>query len=146
VTAGQLHALALLAWAFVRRQLKDISGTGPRGIALFRANFDAEKLSRLSTRQRAELATFSRCIACGRCDEGDGARIAESRGAYPGTMTFVLASSRSMPDFVLAEEALRWITDEDLAAKEKICPTAVPMRRIAAFVRQYALSSKESAP
>jgi succinate dehydrogenase/fumarate reductase-like Fe-S protein len=143
VTTGQIHALALLAWALVLRTFRNVFGRGPRGLALFRANFDPEKLSAVTADQRAELGTFGRCIACGRCDEGDGARIAESRGAYPGTMAFVLASSRSMPDFVLAEEALRWITDEELAAKESVCPTVVPMRRIAAFVRQYALASKE---
>ena len=46
-----------------------------------------------------------------------------------------------MPDFVLAEEALHWVTDYDLAAKERVCPTRVPMRRIAAFVRRYGKDS-----
>jgi hypothetical protein len=143
VTASQLHALALLAWALVVRIFKNVFARGPRGLALFRANFDPERLSSLSATERADLGSFGRCIACGRCDVGDGARIAASNGAYPGTMAFILASSRSMPEFALAEEALRWVTDDDLAAKERICPTVVPMRRIAAFVRHYAAASKE---
>jgi hypothetical protein len=41
---------------------------------------------------------------------------------------------------------LHWISDDELAAKERVCPTVVPMRRIAAFVRQYAVSSREPKP
>ncbi|HEY3593756.1 MAG TPA: hypothetical protein VGL13_07780 [Polyangiaceae bacterium] len=142
MTASQLHALLLLAWAFVLRQLKNVFGAGPRGLALFRANFDPERLSALTAGERAELGTFGRCIACGRCDAGDAQRITASKGAYPGTMAFMLASARSMPDFVWAEEALRWVTDDELAAKERVCPTRVPMRRIAGFVREYGVASR----
>ncbi len=118
--------------------VKKIFATGPRGIALFRANFAAEGLSSLDPVERAEFPTFSRCIACGRCNAGDGARIAASAGAYPGTMALMLASSRSMPEFGAAKEALAWISDEELAQKEATCPTRVPMRRVAAFVRAHA--------
>jgi hypothetical protein len=50
----------------------------------------------------------------------------------------MLASSRSLPDFAAASEALEWISDEELAEKERTCPTLVPMRRIAAFIRARA--------
>jgi hypothetical protein len=53
-------------------------------------------------------------------------------------MSLMLASSRSLPDFVAASEALVWISDEELAEKERICPALVPMRRIAAFIRTRA--------
>jgi succinate dehydrogenase/fumarate reductase-like Fe-S protein len=117
---------------------KRILGGGPRGLRLFQENFQAERLSSLSADERREIATFSRCIACGRCDVGDADRIADSQGAYPGTMALMLASSRSMPDFGAAQDALRFISDEDLAQKERLCPTRVPMRRIAEFVRRHA--------
>ena len=48
------------------------------------------------------MERFGRCIACGLCDRGEGARIARSGGAYRGLMELVLASSRSMPDFAAA--------------------------------------------
>jgi succinate dehydrogenase/fumarate reductase-like Fe-S protein len=138
MTAGRVHALLLLTWAFLAMLLKKVFRAGPRGLALFRANFEAEHLSSIDPSERAELATYSRCIACALCDAGDGRRIAASRGAYPGTMALMLASSRSMPDFAAASEALRWISDAELAEKESICPAGVPMRKIAHFVRNHA--------
>jgi succinate dehydrogenase/fumarate reductase-like Fe-S protein len=134
----RLHALVLLAWAFVRMLLKKVFGGEPRGLALFQANFEAERLTSLSEAERGEITTFSRCIACGRCNAGDGERIVASRGAYPGTMALMLASSRSMPDFAASVDALRFISEDDLANKEKLCPTRVPMRKIAGFMRRHA--------
>jgi hypothetical protein len=43
-----------------------------------------------------------------------------------------------MPEFGATLEALRFISDEELGQKEKLCPTGVPMRRIAAFIRSHA--------
>lgn len=138
MTPGRLHAFVLLAWAFSVMAAKKLFGQGPRGLQLFQANFEAERLTSLSAAERSEITTFSRCIACGRCDAGDGERIAASRGAYPGTMAIMLASSRSMPEFGATLDALRFISDEELAEKETRCPTRVPMRRIAAFIRSHA--------
>jgi hypothetical protein len=138
MTSGRLYAVFLLAQALLKTIFKRLLGGGVQGLALFEANFEAEHLSKVDAAERDALPTFSRCIACGRCNLGDGARIAESQGAYPGTMAIMLASSRSLPDFPLAAEALRWITDAELAEKETHCPTLVPMRRIAAFIRARA--------
>ncbi len=137
MTPGRLHAFVLLAWAFLVMVAKKVVGRGPRGLELFQANFRAERLTSLNADERQEIATFSRCIACGRCDAGDGDRITASRGAYPGTMALMLASSRSMPDFGATLDALGFISDEELAQKEALCPTRVPMRRIAAFIRSH---------
>jgi len=138
MTSGRLHALFLLARALIKTIIKRLWRSGGRGLELFEANFEAEHLSKVDAAERAELPSFSRCIACGRCNRGDGARMARSHGAYPGTMALMLASSRSLPDFPLAAEALRWITDDELAEKETLCPVEVPMRRIAAFIRARA--------
>jgi succinate dehydrogenase/fumarate reductase-like Fe-S protein len=134
---ARLYALGVLAWALVLLFVKKIFGRGPRGLALFQANFAAEGLSRIDPQERADFASFSRCVACGRCNLGDGPRMAASRGAYPGTMALMLAASRSMPDFDMARHAFAWIRDEELGEKERLCPTGVPMRRIAAFVRAH---------
>jgi succinate dehydrogenase/fumarate reductase-like Fe-S protein len=133
MTAGRLHALWLLSWAFLAMLAKKVLHVGPRGLALYRANYEAGPGDDFI--ESAELDRFSRCIACGRCDRGDGERIASSRGAYPGTMALMLASSRSVTDRVNAREALRFISDGELAEKERLCPTRVPMRRVAAFLR-----------
>lgn len=138
ITSGRLYALFLLAQALIKTIFKRMFGGGVQGLALFEANFEAEHLSKVDAAERAELPGFSRCIACGRCNRGDGARIARSAGAYPGTMALMLTSSRSLPDFPAASEALQWITDDELAEKERLCPAAVPMRRIAAFIRARA--------
>jgi hypothetical protein len=138
MSAARLHALVLLAWAFVLMLVKKIFATGPRGLALFRANFQSERLTSLSAEERRDINSFGRCIACGRCDAGDGERIAASKGAYPGTMALMLASSRSMPDFGAALDALAFVSDEDLAQKERLCPARVPMRKVAAFIRTHA--------
>jgi hypothetical protein len=135
MTSGRLYALFLLAQALIKTIFRRIFGSGLGGLALFEANFEAEHLSKVDAVERAELPTFSRCIACARCNRGDGARMARSRGAYPGTMALMLASSRSLPDFPVAGQALRWISDDELAEKEALCPVEVPMRRIAAFIR-----------
>jgi hypothetical protein len=135
MTSGRFYALFLLARALIVTIFKRLFGGGLRGLALFEANFEAEHLSKVDATERAELPSFSRCIACGLCNRGDGVRIASSHGAYPGTMSIMLASSRSLPDFAAASEALEWISDEELVEKERTCPTLVPMRRIAAFIR-----------
>ncbi|WP_437581097.1 hypothetical protein [Sorangium sp. So ce887] len=135
--SGRALALAVLAWSLLKvvvRRLFD----GPSGLALFRENYDADGLPPLSPAERAALPGFSRCIACGRCDLGEAERIAASRGAYPGLMTVVLASSRSMPDFDAAALALAHVPEEVLAEKEQICPTGVPFRELARFVRSNA--------
>lgn len=112
------------------------------GLALFHENYDADRLPPVDADERVKLAGFSRCIACGLCDVGEAPRIAASKGKYPGLMTIVLASSRSMPDFDAAKLALDCVPDEVLVGKERICPTGVPFVELARFVRaKAALSS-----
>lgn len=135
---GRLHALLLLAWALIVTLFRRAFGRGPRGLALFHANYDADRLPPVTKDERDELATFGGCIACGRCNLGDGPRIAASSGAFPGTMSLMLACSRSMPDYDAAVRAFAFVSNDALAEKEQLCPTGVPMRRIAAFVKQKA--------
>ncbi|HYP88470.1 MAG TPA: hypothetical protein VEQ59_09955, partial [Polyangiaceae bacterium] len=56
------------------------------GIAAFRRAYDADGLPPVTADERAELPTFSRCVACGICDRGESERIAASGGAYRGVM------------------------------------------------------------
>ncbi len=50
----------------------------------------------------------------------------------------MLASARSMPDYDAAMAAFDAVGDARLAELEARCPTSVPMRQVAAFVREKA--------
>jgi hypothetical protein len=130
----RLHAALILAWALVKTLLSPLFGER-RGLPAFQASY-AQKggLVELGERDRKELPSFSRCIACGRCNVGEAARIVASKGMYNGVMDLVLASSRSMPDFALAARSFEAVDDAHLAELERVCPTGVPMRAIRAFV------------
>jgi hypothetical protein len=145
VLSGRALALAVLARSLLKVTLGKLFGART-GIGLFRENYDADRLPPLDAAERAELSRFSRCIACGRCDVGEAERMARSRGAYPGLMAIVLASSRSMPDFDAARLALEHVPDEVLAAKEDVCPTGVPFVALARFVRAKAAQMHAVAP
>jgi succinate dehydrogenase/fumarate reductase-like Fe-S protein len=107
-------------------------------LADFRRSYAHDRLSPMAPDERRCLPQLSGCIACGLCDVGEGARIARSGGAYSGVMDLMLASSRSMPDYDAAVRSFQAVGDERLAELEARCPTRVPMRRLAAFVRTKA--------
>ncbi len=138
--SGRLRALVILALALLRSLAARIFGR-ETGMRRFLSNYAPDRLPPVSPSERDELPAQSRCIACGLCDEGEGARMAASRGAYPGLMQLVLASSRSMPDHDAAARAFAHVPEEILAAKESICPTHVPFRKLAAFVQTKAVES-----
>jgi len=133
----RLYALFLLAAALVRSLLAGLFGAR-RGLPEFRASYAADRLPPVAPRERRALPTMGGCIACGLCDVGEGVRAATSGGAYAGTMDLMLASSRSMPDFDAAVRSFAQVPDERLAELERRCPTRVPMRAVAAFVRAKA--------
>ena len=72
--------------------------------------------------------------------------MAASGGRYRGIMAIMLASSRSMPDSRAAALGLAFVSDELLAEKEQICPTEVPMREVARFIRTKAEELGRSLP
>jgi hypothetical protein len=142
---GRLHALLILAWAFVRSLLAPLFGAR-RGLRDFRRSYAADRLPPVTPDERRMLPGLSGCIACGLCDVGEGARIARSNGGYAGVMDLMLASSRSMPDFDAAVRSFDAIGDQRLAELEERCPTRVPMRRLAAFVRAKAAERDDTVP
>ncbi len=136
-TMERLHALIILAWALVRSLVAPLFGAR-RGLAEFRASYAPDRLPTVAPDERRMLAKMGACIACGLCDVGEGARAATSAGAYAGTMDLMLASSRSMPDYDATVRSFAIVSDARLAVLEARCPTRVPMRAIAAFVRAKA--------
>lgn len=142
----RIKAVLLLTLAVLRTFVRRLFGGKKGGIAAFREHYAADGLAPLSAEQREAMRGFGRCIACGLCDRGERERIASSGGAYRGVMQLVLAASRSMPDFGAAALGFAHVTDEVLAEKERICPTRVPMRRIAQFVSEKASEARVSEP
>jgi hypothetical protein len=140
----RIKALFLLAFALVRTLLRRAVGGGRDGLRSFRKNYAADGLAPVTLEERNKMADFGGCIACGICDRGESVRIARSQGAYAGVMEAVLAASRSMPDYAAATIAFSHVSDELLTEKERTCPTAVPMRQIAAFVRDKASGARVS--
>jgi hypothetical protein len=142
----RLKAFLLLAFALLAAVVRRLFGAGRDGLARFRENYAADGLAPVTAEERARMPEFGRCIACGLCDRGEGERIARSAGAYRGVMELMLAASRSMPDFGAAALAFSFVPDEVLADKERVCPTAVPMRAVARFVRDKAGAARVSLP
>jgi len=134
----RLKAILLLALYLLKTVGRRLFTRHKSGIAAFRGNYDADGLPPVSLAERTAMPDFSRCIACGLCDRGEAGRIAASGGAYRGVMALVLAGSRSMPDYRAAAYSFGFVSDEVLAEKEAICPTGVPFRAIARFVRDKA--------
>ncbi len=141
VFSGRVLAAVILAWSLLK-VLFARAFSRKTGLPLFHENYDADRLPSVDPAERAAMSRFSRCIACGRCDLGEADRIARSNGAYPGLMTIVLASSRSMPDYDAAVIALDHVPEAVLAAKERECPTSIPFVELARFVRAKAALSK----
>jgi succinate dehydrogenase/fumarate reductase-like Fe-S protein len=137
VASGRALAVLVLATAWIR--VLFIRAFGHKtGLPLFRENYAKDRLPPVSPSERDELNRFSGCIACGRCDEGEDERVRASGGRYRGVMQFVLASSRSFPDFDLAAATLDFLPEAALREKERVCPTHVPIADLARFVRRKA--------
>jgi hypothetical protein len=141
---ARFKAFWLLAWHLIRTLVRRLFGGGRNGLARFKENYAADGLSAVSSEQRAAMAEFGRCIACGLCNRGEGGRIMASRGAYSGIMQLIVASSRSMPEYAAAARSFAFVPDSVLAEKERLCPTGVPMRKIAQFVRDKASEARGS--
>jgi hypothetical protein len=134
VVSNRLRALVLLGWSFLISLLKRLTRTEP-GLVLFHRNYGADQLAPISPEARDGYHRFEGCIACGRCDLGEADRIVAARGAYPGLMQIVLASTRSIPDFDAAARALAYTPDALLEAKANRCPAHVPFAELAALTR-----------
>jgi hypothetical protein len=141
-----VKALLLLALAVLRTFVRRLFGGKKGGIRAFREHYSADGLAPLTPAQSEVSRGFGGCIACGLCDRGERARIAGSDGAYNGVMQLILAASRSMPDYGAAALGFAHVPDDVLAEKERICPTRVPMRQIAQFVREKSSEARVSEP
>ncbi len=135
---SRLHAGWLLGWSLVKTLARRVFLRHRGGLALFRSNFAEDRLVPLSADERRRLPEFGRCIACGRCNTGVGGYATFStRGSY-GMMSFVLSSSRSIPDFDAAARMVSHLDDASLVVLEKGCPVGLSFRELVRFVRAKA--------
>jgi len=102
----------------------------PNGIPIF----EEKNLERLIAEHKVDAVVFSYSDISHANLMHLASRVVASKGAYAGVMDLVLASSRSMPDFEAAARSFEAVDDARLAELEAVCPTAVPMRAIKAFV------------
>lgn len=135
---SRLHAGWLLAWSLLETLVLRLLRPGRAGLAKFESNYEKDRLLPLTTDQRVLLPSISGCIACGRCDVGQGTRMAESDGTYRGLMAFVLSATRSLPDFDAAAVVADRLSTSDLVALQRRCPADIPFSDLAAFVRDKA--------
>lgn len=131
---SRLHAGWLLGSSLLRTLARRLLSPRSYGLALFHANYAEDRLLPVSADERDELPAFSSCIACGLCDHGQARAILASQGRFRGMMAFMLSSSRSLPDFDAAADALQHVSADTLGQLEQRCPVHVPFRRVAAFV------------
>ena len=122
----------------LRVLLRRLFAFGPRGLPAFHQHYLSDGLSPVNPAERRLLLEGGGCTACGRCDEGEGARIHEAGGAYSGVMSIVLGASRNMPDYGVTARALDFVPDAVLAEKEQNCPAHVPIVALAALLRNKA--------
>ena len=139
-----IQALFLLDWSLLIVVLRRL-GRSVSGLVLFHENYGADRLAPMTEAERIELPRYSSCIACGRCDWGEAERVAASRGAYPGLMQLVLASSRAMPDFDAAARGFAHVPETVLECKVARCPVQLPFPELARFVHAKARAASSLA-
>lgn len=99
----------------------------------FLANYGTEGLVPMGVKDRAVAAEFSRCIACGLCDEV----AAQRTRLRTKPSEFVRCHTRNLPDFMLLEEAIADMNALPLAELEAVCPTRVPIRALVDFAQRH---------
>lgn len=126
----------MLAWAFACTLVRRWFRLRRDGFGRFKANYFEEGLVPLSAKDRDEMAAFSGCIACGRCNRS------LAPGRWPRTngdlMGLVLASTRSTVEFPLIAAQWSELTTEELRAAEKLCPPEIPLLALQRFVLEHA--------
>jgi succinate dehydrogenase/fumarate reductase-like Fe-S protein len=114
-----------------------------RELERFRAQVEPEGYLPLAGEHRALFPDFMRCINCGLCSLACPALRAAPASAWAETWTFVAGPSRSLDRGSLAAASLEPCARcPDCAA---VCPTGVPIDRLAAMVERLAAAAGKSA-
>jgi hypothetical protein len=121
-----------LGWRALVAQPLRLALRGAPGADRFRANFFPEGLIPTTREDRERMCEAARCIACGLCEApAVSARV-------PSPMLLALVFSRSSVELPDARAALARFHDvpDALRAGEALCPTGVPLRRLADWLAE----------
>lgn len=133
-----------LGFYFAKRLLARVLTTRT-GLARFRDNYwTSDHLLPLGAAAAENRAAFSACIACGLCDEVFDAYDRTDRDVFPGPSALPLSYSRNPPDFAALTRYLAELRKGDLVQLERVCPTRVPFRKLAAYVEAHARETEEA--
>jgi hypothetical protein len=133
--SGRISALFLLALGLVKTLLLRFVRLG--ALRAFDRKYGAEGIHAVQQSDAAVLSQAGRCISCGRCDADEGARIAQSAGAYRGMMHFVLSGNRSLPDYDAVARMIQAVPEQAFERAALECPTEVPLLSLARLVRSH---------
>lgn len=139
---ARLSALILLALGLVKTLLLRFSVV--RSLEQFGEHYGGEGILRVSTEEAKLLSRAGACTACGRCDAFEGTRVAESQRGYRGMMAFVLAGTRSLPDYGYTARTISEVPDDAFVVAARECPENVPLLSLSALVRKHAARSSEA--
>lgn len=125
-------AVLHLAWALVRRIFRRIfrGRSDDGGAERFLDNFAAEGMAPLTVAEEGVLEGAGRCIQCGLCE-----------AVCPLPVDRWLAYARALDMAVIAAETVPAACPEDCRACVQICPTAVPIELIPAFVHRQSVAA-----
>jgi heterodisulfide reductase subunit C len=90
----------------------------------------------LSSADKDQMESFSRCFNCGFCDTVCPALLEQPREKFPGPSYLVTTLARSLPDF--------WAVRLDLSLCDgcklcqKACPNQVPIKQALEFIHAKA--------
>lgn len=123
--------------ALIAHPLRKLFDTDPRsGKERFLANYAPEGLVPISLEDRAVLKGASRCIHCGLCDAYDPSMSALPRTMYDGASLLPVAYARATPGLNRIAAVLERLEDAALVKAERVCPTRVPLKEIAAMLKR----------
>ncbi len=132
-----LGSLVRLGYFFFRQLLRRVTSR-KSGLLQFGENYDADRLRPMTSEDRAQLPSFSGCIACGMCDAVFDAYDRTARGEFRGPSDLPLAYTRNLPDYDALPTFVKHLRKGDLEALERVCPARIPFRRLAVFVDRRA--------
>ena len=122
--------------AAIAHPLKKLFSRDERtGKQRFLDNYAPEGLIPTSAADREVLEQASRCIHCGLCDAYDPTLSTLPRTVYGGVSLLPVSYSRATPDMPRARQAIETIRPEALVQAEAVCPTRVPLQRIARYLK-----------
>jgi len=127
-------AYANLAYHAIKTVARRLFGQR-RGLDAFLEAYREDRLPPLTGEERSLLAAFDGCLACGLCDTLALPSARDDRAALPGPSALPLSVSRHPPDYDVLPSYLARLDQEDLARMETICPSRIPLRRLAQAVR-----------